>query len=341
MVDAVAPEAAPDGGTVARPRARRRLRRALRFLGLGLLGLLLALTLAATAYDLVTAGDSRPARHLYPGPFVRIGDTLVAYRRWGTSGSPIVLIGGAAEPSWVWHSVGPLLAARGHRVFAIDLPPFGYSQRGGPYTMARWVALLRGFDRRLGIRRPVIVGHSLGAGVAAADALAHRSEVAGIVLLDGDAVPFGHGIGWLSHLLVFPYYPALFRIATGSDWLVSRVLANAWGPGHPHFGHRLLAVFERPFRVSGTAGALRRLAGGGIPGVLLSDLARLDVPRAVVWGAHDTVDSLASGRTTARVLRVPVVLIPNAGHLSMLANPRATAAAIERESVSAGGPNAS
>ena len=153
------------------------------------------------------------------------------------------------------------------------------------------------------------------------------------MLLDGDALPFGHGIGWFSHLLVFPYYPALYRIATGSDWIVSRVLANAWGPGHPHLGHSLLSAFERPFRVSGTAEAIKQLAGGGIPGVPLAALRRLRVPRAVVWGAHDNVDSLGNGRATARALHVPLVIIPNASHLSMLANPRATAAAIQRESV--------
>ena len=309
---------------------RGRLRRWLRRIGLLLLGLLVAVTLTAIGYDLATAGDSRPARKLYAGPFVQVRDTLVAYRRWGRTGSPIVLIGGAAEPSWVWHAVGPLLAAQGHRVFAIDLPPFGYTQRNGPFTMAGWVALVRRFDRRLGIRRPLIVGHSLGAGVASAEALAHPGEVRGIVLLDGDALPVGHGIGWFSHLLVPPYYPALFRLVTGSDWIVSRVLASAWGHGHPHFGHRLLSVFERPFRVDGTAGALKKLAGGGVPGLSLESLHELRVPRAVVWGAHDDVDSLASGRETARALRVRIVLVPNAGHLSMLANPRGVAAAIER-----------
>lgn len=326
-------EASPADGEFERPGKRGRAWRWLRLFGLLLLGLLVALTVAAIAFDLATVGDSRPPRRLYPGPFVRVGETLVAYRRWGTTGSPILLIGGAAEPSWVWRTVGPLLAEKGHRVFAIDLPPFGYTQRRGPYTMAGWVALVRGFDRRLDIRRPLIVGHSLGAGVAAADALAYRSEVAGIVLLDGDAVPFGHGIGLFSRLLVFPYYPALYRIVTGSDWIVSRVLANAWGPGHPHLGHRLLSVFERPFRVSGTAGAMKQLAGRGIPGVPLAALRRVRVPRAVVWGAHDNVDSLGSGRATAHVLHVPVVIIPHAGHLSMLANPNATALAIQRESV--------
>ncbi len=313
-----------------RPDTRSRLRRWARRLGLAVLILVAAVTLAAIGYDLATAGESRPATALYGGPFVRVGGTLVAYRRWGASGSPIVLLGGAAEPSWVWHDVGPLLAAAHHRVYALDLPPFGYTQRHGPYTLAGWLALVRGFDARLGIRRPLLVGHSLGAGVAVADALGDPGGVSGVVLLDGDALPFGHGSGWLAQLLVYPYYTALYRILSGSDWLVSRVLRNAWGPNPPPFHHDLLAEFERPFRVTGTAAALTELAGGGIPGVTRTALRRLTVPRAVIWGAEDNVDSLASGRAAAQALNVPLVLIPHAGHLSMLANPADVAAAIER-----------
>lgn len=291
-------------------------------------GLLVAVTLAAIGFDVASDGDYRSARALYPGPFVRVGRTLVAYRRWGRTGIPIVLLGGAAEPSWVWYRVGPLLAADGHRVFAVDLPPFGYTERRGPYTMAAWLALIHGFERRLHITRPVIVGHSLGAGVAAAEALARPSRVRAVVLLDGDALPFGGGRGWLSDLLVYPYYPALYRMLTGTDWVISRVLANAWGPQRPPFTHALLSEFERPFLVSGTASALTQLIGHGIPGVSRSELARVEVARAVVWGSNDTVDSLASGRATAAALRVPLREIPDAGHLSMLANPRAVAEAI-------------
>jgi pimeloyl-ACP methyl ester carboxylesterase len=317
------------------------VRRWLRRLGLAILSLIVAITLAALGFDLATTGNSRPATALYAGPFIRVGRTLVAYRRWGTSGTPIVLLGGAAEPSWVWHDVGPRLAARHHVVFAIDLPPFGYTERRGPYTLAGWVALLRGFDQRLGIHQPLIVGHSLGAAVAVGEALDDPAGVAGVVLLDGDALPFGHGRGFITRLLVYPYYTALYRLLTGSDWFVSRVLRNAWGPNPPHFGHDLLANFERPFRVSGTPEALRQLAGGGIPGVSLADLARLRVPRAVVWGANDTVDSLSSGRTTASALHVHLVIVPHAGHLSMLANPRGAAAAIEAEDARAHRPASS
>jgi pimeloyl-ACP methyl ester carboxylesterase len=287
--------------------------------------LVVAVTLAAFAFDLATAGSEQPAASLYSGPFVRLDGTLLAYRSWGHTGSPLVLLGGAAEPSWVWHEVGPLLARAGHHVFALDLPPFGYSQRHGPYTMARWLQLLQGFEQRLHIVRPVLVGHSLGAGVAAAAGLAHPHDVAGVVLLDGDALAFGGNHGWLADLLVYPYYTALYRLVTRSDWIVGRVLRSAWGPNPPHPDHATLAQFERPFRVEGTATAFKQLFAGGIPGLTLTQLAHLRVPHAVLWGANDTVDSLGSGRTTAAALHTRLQTIPQAGHLSMLAQPHATA----------------
>ena len=309
----------------ARTRRRGRVRRWGRRLALALLVLVVAVTLAAAAYDLASNGEMQPASSLYAGPFVRVDGTLLAYRRWGHAGSPVVLLGGAGEPSWVWHEVGPLLARGGHRVFALDLPPFGYSQRQGPYTMAHWLQLLQGFEQRLHLKRPALVGHSLGAGVAAAAALAHPHQVAGAVLLDGDALAFGGNHSWLSDLLIYPYYTALYRIVTSSDWIVGRALRNAWGPDPPQLSQATLAQFERPFRVQGTEAALKEFVAHGIPGLTLSQLAHLRTPRAVIWGANDTVDPLSSGRTTAAALRTHLLTVPQAGHLSMLARPQAVA----------------
>jgi pimeloyl-ACP methyl ester carboxylesterase len=294
-------------------------------LALGPIGLVALITLAAVVFDLASNGREHPPTALYRGPFVRVDRTTLAYRRWGGHGSPVVLLGGAAEPSWVWHDVGPLVARAGHRVYALDLPPFGYSQRRGPYTMNHWLRLVRGFEQRLHIVRPVVVGHSLGAGVAAAAGLEHPHQVAGVVLLDGDALAFGGGHAWLADLLVYPYYTAVYRFVTGSDYVVAPILDNAWGPKPAPTGHATLAQFARPFRVQGTDSALRQLLAGGIPGLTLRGLTRLRVPRAVIWGAEDHVDSLASGRSTAHALHTRLQIVPRAGHLSLLAAPRATA----------------
>lgn len=303
----------------------RRLKRVLKWIGLGLLALFLALTLASLVFNAVTSGRDVAAAKLYPGPYVRVDGTELAYRTWGTHGTPVVLLGGFVEPAWVWHDVGPLLA-QDHRVFAVDLPPFGYSQRRGPYTLAHWADLVQGFDRRLGLRRPVLVGHSLGAALAVTLA----SHARRIVLLDGDARPGGGGAAWLSHLLVPPWYTSLYRIATDWDWLFRRALRDAWGPGKPPFTPAFIEQFEQPFRVSGTAAAFTSLLGHGIQGVSASTLAGVRVPALVAWGSHDTVDPVSAGRQTAALMHAPFVQISGAGHLSMLARPALVARAIDR-----------
>lgn len=156
--------------------------------------------------------------------------------------------------------------------------------------------------------RPVLVGHSLGAGVAAAAGLARPRQVAGVVLVDGDALAFGGNHAWLADLLVYPYYTAVYRIATGSDRIVGRAFRNEWG--------RSLLPRATPH--------WRNSSGPS------SRLAQLHVERTVIWGAEDNVDSLASGRSTAAVLHTHLRIVPRAGHLSMLAAPRPVADRILR-----------
>jgi pimeloyl-ACP methyl ester carboxylesterase len=299
----------------------------LRRLGLAVLELTVFLTVASLVYDAATSGREVAAAKLYPGPYVRVDGTSIAYRRWGSHGSPIILIGGFIEPSWVWRGVAGRLARR-HRVYALDLPPFGFSQRRGPYTIARWTQLVEGFEKALALDRPLLVGHSLGAAMAVSVAVDAPSRTAGIVLLDGDALPGGHGPGWLTDLLVPPWYTSVYRILTASDWIFREGLRNAWGSGKPPFTNTFVDAWQRPFRVSGTADAFASMLSHGVQGVDMTTLRRVRVPRVVVWGAQDHVDSVASGQRTASLLHARFVEIPGAGHLSMLAAPAAVARAI-------------
>jgi pimeloyl-ACP methyl ester carboxylesterase len=298
-------------------------------LGLALLVLIVALTVASAIYDAVTPGGVS-ARSLYAGPYVKVGDRELAYRQWGTHGTPIVLIGGFIEATDVWRRTAPLLA-RTHRVYAVDLPPFGYSDRKGPYSLATWLDEVEGFERALHIVRPTLVGHSLGAAVVVGEALRHPRAVQGIVLLDGDALKSGHAPSWVSSLIVDPYYTALYRFVTGSDWIFRRGLATAFGPGAPVFTAAVIDGWQRPFKVVGTAAAFKQMLPLGIQGWTTADLRRVSGVRTLVaWGGSDTTDSVPSGRTTAKALGAPFVLLPNAGHLSMLANPAGVAAAVQR-----------
>ena len=293
-----------------------------RRLAVGILGIALAATLASVAYNAVTSDPNVPVRALWHGRFA--GGT--AYRTWGTRGTPVILLGGFLEPSFVWNGVGPRLAGR-HRVYAIDLDGFGYSERRGPWTLSHWADQVQAFARRLGLRRPVVVGHSLGAAVAVE--LARRGTASRIVLLDGDALRSGGPPRLVrSGLARSPFFTTLYRIAIGWPWLVRRILKSAYGPHHPRLDAAETRRWTDQFRAEGARAALQGIARNGIAGFTSEELRRVRVRATVVWGAEDSVDPASAGRATARNLHARFVEIPGAGHLSMAVAPAAVARAI-------------
>ena len=314
------------GQLSAGAKGRRRARRAL----LGLVLVAAAITGCSAGYNALSEPATAPPRSLSKGPFVEASGVLTRYQRWGTTGSPIVLVGGFLEPTSVWERVAPLLARR-HRVYALDLAGFGYSERVGTFTLEAWSAQLRGFLRALSIVRPILVGHSLGAGVVAEVAREDPALVRGIVLADGDARRGGAGLpGWARGLLVDPFRTSLFRLALGSDYVVKTVLREVYGPHRPRLDARELERWRGPFRVAGTEHALAVMASREVQGLELGEIGQITTPAALIWGERDSSVALSSGRTTAAALHAPLTVIPGAGHLSMLSDPVPFAQALTR-----------
>src|SRR3977135_2789258 len=130
-----------------------RLRLGAKTLGLVRLAWFCVLTVVSLVYNAATADGVKPATALYAGPFVHVDGKLVAYRRWGERGTTTIWLGGFVVPSSVWDGVGKLLG-RDHRVFAVDLPPFGYTERRGPFTLGGWIGIVRAFETGFGFHCP-------------------------------------------------------------------------------------------------------------------------------------------------------------------------------------------
>lgn len=292
-----------------------------------LVGVIVLVTLASFAYNAVTSDANVPVTKLWHGKFVTADGVLTAYRQWGTHGTPIILVGGFLEPSFVWNGVGPRLAASGHRVYALDLDGFGYSERRGPSSLTEWADQVAGFAGALGLKQPAIVGHSLGAAVALE--VARRRQASRVVLLDGDGLSVGGPPHWVRNVLVrLPFFTSAIRLAPHAGWAIRRILKNAYGPKHPKLDSTEISRWTDQLRAAGSRTGLRRIAVNGLAGFTRTELQKLKVKARVVWGADDTVDTPAAGRTSARDLHAPFVEIPGAGHLSLLTAPAAVAAAI-------------
>ena len=290
-------------------------------------GLVVLLLASSYLFNLATDGEGKPVTELWHGRFVTADGVLTAYREWGSRGTPIVLVGGFMEPSFVWQDVGPLLAKAGHRVYALDLDGFGYTQRRGPWTLKEWADQTEDFMRTLGIRKPVVVGHSLGAAVAIE--LVRRGLASRTVLVDGDALTSGGPPGFVSDLLSHsPLVTSALRLSVDWDWPPSLVIANAYGPHHPPIDHAIVEQWTDQLRADGADHAINRIIGHGVQGFSRSQLQAVRTNATVVWGSKDAVDSVGEGRQTATDLHARFILIPGAGHLALLTNPAAVARAI-------------
>lgn len=310
---------------------RRRVLTAARWVGIALLAVLMSLVAAAFVFDVATsAAHDEP---LYDGHsrFVQTGDVRTHYEQWGTSGSPIVLVHGFIENAQVWQPLA-LRLERGHRVYAIDIRGFGYTERRGPYTLASDTDQLQAFLTALGLDTahrdvPMLVGHSSGAAIIGNLVLRDPAAASRVVFLDGDGTPYGVGPGWLHRLFVDPFATALIRIGVGNASFARGVYHRTCGPGCPPFDRD---VWLRPVRVKGAEGALKAILSRPLIGLTYEQERRITTPAAIIYGEGDDTMSTSDAEATAiRLHTHDVFPIAGARHLPMVSAPDEVASDLE------------
>ena len=313
----------------ARPRLRVRLWRIARWFLLVVVVLGVAVTAASFGYNAATDGPAaRPAGLL----MARGGGFDTRYLSWGTKGTAIVLVPGAAETADTFSALGPVLAAD-HRVFAIDLTGTGYSTASPPYGTAHLAAQLLAFLTAKGLTgasAPVLVGHSSGAavvGLAAVDGGAQA--VREVVFLDGDATPLSAGPGFLGYLLIDPYRTSLLRLALSQDWLIRDVYNSQCGPLCPRLSAAGVETWRLPLQQPGFAAFAAYTLRHGIASMTPAEFAALralPVPKRVIYGVDDPQMSPSDmAQTATRIGAPPPATVPGR-HLTMIASPGQLAA---------------
>ncbi|HEV2634598.1 MAG TPA: alpha/beta hydrolase [Actinocrinis sp.] len=340
------PESEPTAGDPGKAKPRRRGRRLLKQCAVAFGFMIVAVTAFSFVYNLTTQGTVPPPPGL---TYVQTGDIRTRYREWGTIGSPILLLHGFIESADSWEPTAELLA-RDHRVYAVDLDGYGYSQRVAPYTTAHVTTQVLDFINAMHLVRPVVVGHSSGAAVAGAVALAAPDEIGGVLFLDGDGLPLsgtangGRDSSTFDLPIPQPYRTTLLRLVVRSDTVFRLVYAEACGPQCPTLSAAGIEQWRRPFQVPGAEAAALQVLTAGIPSLPVSslvDIARLPMPKSVVYGAQDPEYEPGSAQQTAARIGAPApTLIPGARHLTMVSSPAAVAAAVESLATRAAGNGA-
>ena len=257
------------------------------------------------------------------------GDIFVQMRG-PDSGVPVFFVPGTAAWSGFWLSVADEIGRSGYRAVAVDLPPFGFSARSasGAYSRADQAERLAALIRALGLERPIVVGHSFGAGAVVELAIAHPETVGGMVLVDG-------ALGLPAEGRDSPPDSATLRWALGqpaiAQTLVAATLVNslATRPLLASLLHRKEAATPRqaeilalPFSRQGTTESYARwlpsllLAERGAISATPANYARIVAPTALIWGVRDEVTPLAQGARLQKLIAGSTLdAIADVGHI--------------------------
>ena len=257
-------------------------------------------------------------------------------------GPPLVYVHGAKGSVYDFTlSIGDRLSRR-YEAVAMDRPGSGFSTRpaGGDNSPQAQAAVLRAAALQLGLERPILLGHSFGAAVALAWALAAPEDVGAVITLGGYVLPLGGPPPWVVALLRSPAtlraVGALGRSRPGRP-LVESAVKRAFFPGAPPPEYLRIApaLALQPGNLL-SDGEDRKAAEDGLaalrplyPGLL--------VPLVIVVGEQDRmVPPALSERLHALVPGSELVRVPGAGHMPQFTAPDAVVAAVDRAAGRAG-----
>lgn len=312
----------------------------LRILG----ALILIAVLVIALFVFLTPGSfqaSAPRADLPTGTdrFVEAAGQTWRVREDGPAGAPaIVLIHGFSHSLETWDPWASDLSAD-HRVIRFDLPGHGLTgaRADGAYSVTDTVSQVAALLDVIAPERFVLGGSSLGGLVAWRYAAGHPDRVEGLALVSPGGFPI-HGVTDAPAPIPLPVRLYLntapevgVRAATRALYADPEKVTDAQVA-------RIRAMMQAP----GVQDALlRRLEQFTLPDPQ-ADLARVEAPALILWGAADAMVPLEhAARFEAAMPDARVVVLENAGHMPMEEAPADSVRVVRNflASLSAGQPD--
>ncbi len=266
-------------------------------------------------------------------------DTAVDDHRWTWVELPadkpdaptIVMLHGYTGSKENWYRMARALRGR-YRIVVPDLPGWGQSERrdGADYGFVAQSARVAAFLRKpevAGGRPVVLVGHSMGGGIAALAAARYPNLVARIGLLDAAGVRFEDNVfgkqvlagqnpfGVSDKASLERYFATVFHNPETRPWV-------PWPAIDIYIAQRRRdAAFEQSVLDKVGRGDERFLPG--------AEAANISQPALLLWCRQDKViDPSAMGLYAARIPHASQVMLEDCGHMSLMERPGESADAV-------------
>ncbi len=268
------------------------------------------------------------------GQFVTADSVSLHYFLAG-SGQPVVFLHGNGGQAQDFTMSVFDLAEKSQQFIAFDRPGHGYSQRPAdePATVQVQARLIHDALEKLGVKNPILVGHSWSGALVMDYAVEYPGEVRGLVLLGGYMYPEE---GYPPEAIV-PEIPVL------GDLLVHTLLIpvgrykqatsdhESYYPDEPPDSFRVLSetMALRPDEMKATADDERTIDRD--LEAIVSQYAQVKVPTVIVTGDQDKVvnPDLQSFRLHREIPQSRLIVLHNVGHAIQWSDPGAVIDAID------------
>ena len=282
------------------------------------------LVLAAIVLANVALEFIGPWRNPPIGEFLNVDDVKLHYIIRGNPNAPPLLMLHGNGTSLQDLVISGLVDAMSEdfRVICFDRPGFGHSSRprATVWSPERQADLFSAALTRLGIKRAIVLGHSLGAIVALAMAARNGERVKGLILVSGYYFPTWRIDVWCASIAAIPLIGDVLRytISPISSWLALPLFAKkTFAPESvPQIVKdeypRLMLVRPSQLRAVAEDSAFM------LPSTarLMMSYRRLKCPTAVIAGQDDQVVRSEQALELQKTMpHARARLIPEAGHM--------------------------
>ncbi len=260
--------------------------------------------------------------------FAEVEGVSLHYRFWPVDSvkrkGSCFLVHGFGSSTFSWEEVADSLQLMGFEVVAVDVPPFGYSDKSVVLNQsftARAVLFKQFLDSCFPGRRWHLAGHSMGGGVVQAMALLNPHSFSSVTLVSAvvfqSITPSEGGITGPLHLPLMQYITGELieqRLSFLYKRRIQRLLASAYGvePDPEQVDQYL-----KPLQIPGTAAAIlsTRYHYNELYELHAADMK---VPVMAIWGQYDTWVPLAFRKGILDLIPdLTLEIIENAGHNPM------------------------
>ncbi|MBO3678648.1 alpha/beta fold hydrolase [Streptomyces sp. NEAU-YJ-81] len=249
--------------------------------------------------------------------WVRSGATRLHVLDYGGTGVPLLVLPGITSPAitmdFVVRELTDLV-----RPVVVDVRGRGLSDGGGDYGLEEYAEDTEAVVMRLGLDRPVLFGHSMGARIAAVTAARNKVPLRGTVL--GDPPMSGPGRGPYPT----PVDAFLDQLAQAVRGTTAAEVAGAW----PRWPHRELELRAR-WLASCDEEAIKATHRGFESEDFFDWWPSVPGPTVLLYGADSPVVTEAGAAEAARKNpTASLSRIPDAGHMLFWDNPPAALASL-------------